>query len=176
MPSAAETKNINDELHKLGFGNLKDPGLVPAIAYYIKSHEQFRSQLFSVMPDKRKIAYDSLRPHLRFEAKPLDVYEAEMKLEAEKQQWGRYNQHTHMVDPFKVGEVGERLEKVAEKAIEAAEEEQRWLHLICVKCTAMDSYGATTRNDADLMATEKGWRQSDGKSYCKKCARKYLIH
>ena len=82
------------------------------------------------------------------------------------------------MEPFKVGEVGEKkLEKVAEAAILAEEVELKTLYLICAKCTAVGEYAAPTRTEAEKIAADKGWRASwDGKSHCKRCAKKYLIN
>lgn len=168
----ADQKKINGELRKLGFGSLDDPGLIPAIAYYIRDHAQFRGQLFSVLPEKRHLAYEALRPHLRFTPKPLSVYEEEMKTMAEQQQWGQWNPKTHQIEPFKVGEVGEKLDKVATKAID--EREMKCLYLTCAKCTKIADFMAPTRKEAEAEARSAGWLANDGKSYCKKHAKLYV--
>ena len=44
--------------------------MLSALAMGINSHEDFRKLLQTVEPEKRKIAYDVLRPRLSFQAKP----------------------------------------------------------------------------------------------------------
>lgn len=105
MKFKSEQDKINHELKRLGFGDLGDPNLIPSIAFFVKDHAQLRGQLFSVLPEKRRQAYEALKPHLRFRAKPLFVYECEMKEMAEKQQLPTYNDKTHQLDPYKPAEI-----------------------------------------------------------------------
>jgi hypothetical protein len=136
---------VNHELRKLGFGGLDDPNLIPSIAFFIKDHDQFRNQLFSVLPEKRRIAYEALRPHLRFAAKPLDVYEAEMKQLAERQQLPGFNPATGEVIPFKAGSVN--LDILATEAIrQNRHEKDSGLVLCCAKCTVQEVFRASFAN------------------------------
>lgn len=159
---------VNHELRKLGFGSLDDPNLIPQIAMCIRDHDQFRNQLFSVLPEKRRLAYEQLRPHLRFQAKPLDVYEAEMKQRAEREQWD-------VIDPanpvypqkFAAG----RLSELAEEAIKQnAHEVKGFLELICTACTKAGLFRAKIRKDAEKEAQSEGWRWAEKngqmKTYC----------
>ena len=132
MPvSLDERQRINHELKKLGFGGLKDPSLMQQIATLYTSHESFRGLLMSTQPKERRTAYEALRPHLSFMAKPLDVYEREIHEKAEREQWDVIHEdNPHFPQPFKVQEIETdeyKLARAAEEAIEqtAARESRR---------------------------------------------------
>jgi hypothetical protein len=165
MPSVSyeERKRVNHELKKLGFGGLEDRTLVAQIAFCIAGHDQFRGMLLSVMPDKRKFAYETLRPHLRFTPKPLDVYEAEGKRLAEEKQLPTWDGSAYP-KPYKPGEVESpeyRLKKVAEKALSKGV-----LTIQCKRCLVQEEFPALKRNDALYDAYKAGWRWDEGEHYC----------
>lgn len=173
MQSSLERKKINHELRKLGFGGLEDRNLIPSIAFFIRDHDHFRGQLFSVKPEQRREAYEALRPHLRFPAKPLDVYEAEMRHMAERQQLPSYNERTGELEPMKVGEIESpeyRLERLAQEAIaQNLHEKERGLHLKCHKCKVAGVFHAPLRSRAEKDAHAAGWRSDGRKDYCPAC-------
>lgn len=166
MPTSERTK-VDKELRKLGFGGLDDPNLIPQIAFCIRDHAQFRSQLFSVVPEKRAMAYNQLRPHLRFTAKPLDVYEAEMKEMAEKQQLPTLGEGEIYPKPFKTVELAEVAERVeAAIADEYEKPKERSLTLTCAHCLKEESFHSWSRVIADMKATDAGWFSEADKSWC----------
>lgn len=181
MPSAAERKKIDSELRKLGFGGLNDPNLTSQIAFFIRNHEQFRNQLFSVAPEKRKLAYDQLRPHLRFPAKPLDVYEAEMKEMAERKQLPTLREGEVYPVPYTPGEVGEKKAKTV-AAVEAAIEAERkpnkgHIFLVCRQCLFGQAFVGENAAMANKDAFDEGWRMDMDKPMCPKCRKKReIIH
>jgi len=59
---------------------------IAALAKTIRDHKHFETQLTSTDAESRQMLYDALRPHLRFEAKPLDVYVASAGQMAEREQ------------------------------------------------------------------------------------------
>lgn len=166
-----DRKRVNHALKSLGFGHLDDPNLITQVACLIESHEHFRGLLFSVHPDKRRLAYNSLRAHLRFTAKPLDVYELEIKRLAEEQQWD-------LIDPnnpaypkaFEVQNI--RLNDLAQEAIQQTEHEKKGgrLELVCSKCTKQRFFPAPKRKQAYKDAQAEGWRWAERnglmKTYC----------
>lgn len=167
-PKIQDRARINHELRKLGFGSLDDPNLIPQIAVCIRDHDQFRNQLFSVLPEQRQNAYNSLRPHLRFTAKPLDVYEAEIKQLAERQQLPSYNAATGELVPFKAGSVN--LDLLATEAIrQSRHEKEGGLVLVCAKCTSEQLFRAKLRKTAEKDSHAAGWRSDGQKNYCPKC-------
>lgn len=200
MPSISpkERQQINHKLKKLGFGGLDDPNIFAQIAVLYRTHDSFRGLLMSTAPDQRRIAYEALKPHLLFAAKPLDVYEREIKEKAEREQWDVWDGSVYP-KPFKVGEVESeeyKLQKLASEAIQQAQHEKAGgkLELVCLKCTAQQFFPAKTRKEAERLAQSDGWRweESNGtmKVYCRqhvpthgsviltciKCARREEIH
>jgi hypothetical protein len=169
MPKTLNDRSkVDHELRRLGFGGLDDPNLIPQIAFFIRDHAQFRGQLFSVLPEQRRLAYESLRPHLRFAAKPLDVYEAEMKEMAERQQLPGFNPATGEVIPFKAGSVD--LDRLATEAIQQKKHEDKGgvLELVCTHCTVFEHFRAPKKKEAQREAHSKGWRSDGKKTYCPK--------
>jgi len=153
---------LDHELKRKGFGGLDDPRLIQQIAFCVRDHVHLRQILVTVVPEKRTQAYEAMRPYLRFEAKPLDVYIAEAAdLAARKEQ-----------DQTKI-------DVIAEKAIARAEREWqsngKRLILVCVKCTRQEDFPASERFIAAGDAYREGWRKDDGKVYCKTCAPKIVI-
>lgn len=169
-----ERQQINHKLKKMGFGGLDDPNIFQQIATLYRTHESFRGLLMSTMPDQRRIAYESLRPHLCFVAKPLDVYESEIKEKAEREQWDVWN-GTAYPDKFKVGEIESeeyKLQRLATEALEQLEHEKAGGHLelVCTKCTLQKFFPAKNRKAATKAAYDAGWRWDERngakRTYC----------
>jgi len=168
MISLEQRSQINHKLKKLGFGGISDPNLFTQIATLYKTHDSFRGLLMSTMPDQRRIAYESLKPHLCFAAKPLDQYEREMKEKAEREQWDVVDpKNPHFPKAFEKTEVetpGYRLEKVAQEALaQNRHEKAGGLHLTCAKCMVVEIFRAKDRKQAEKDSHRAGWR-SDGRS------------
>jgi hypothetical protein len=171
-----ERTRINHELKKLGFGGLKDANILAQIATLYPTHESFRGLLMSTRPDQRRIAYEGIRPHLRFVAKPLDVYEREIHEKAEREQWDVIERdNPHFPRPFKVSEIETeeyKLAKLAEEAIdaEAHAKAKGVAELVCTKCTVAGHFPAVTKKAALKDAHDKGWRWDERngvvKTYC----------
>ena len=177
MPiSLDQRQKINHELKKLGFGGINDANLCAQIATLYTTHDSFRGLLMSTMPDQRRIAYEALRPHLCFVAKPLDVYEREIKEKAEREQWDVIDRNNpHFPQPFKVGEIESdeyKLARLASEALEANEHEKAGgvLELVCTKCTVMAQFAAPKRTQAAKAAYRMGWRWDERngtkRTYC----------
>jgi len=164
-PTARDRAKVNHALKTLGFGGLDDSGLLDQLAFFVRTHEQFRGLLMSTKPDQRRLAYESMAPRLRFAPKPLDVYECEIKEKAEREQWDIWN-GTPYPSKFKPGEVETpefRLERLAQEAIEqsAHEKAKGVLTMVCTKCTVAEQFPAEKRQDAVKRAYEGGWRWTD---------------
>ncbi len=161
----SERARVNHELKRLGFGGLDDPNLIPSIAFFIRNHDHFRSQLFSVKPEERRHAYNALRPHLRFAAKPLDVYEAEMRQMAEERQLPTYDPVTHQLVEYKAGSVD--LDLLATEAIrQNRHEKDHGLILTCASCAVVEVFRAKLRKDAERDSHKAGWRSNGEKNWC----------
>ena len=168
----AERQVINKKLKQVGFGGLDDPNLFAQIATLYRDHNSFRGLLMSTHPDQRRIAYESLRPHLCFTPKPLDVYEHEIKERAEREQWDVWN-GTAYPDKFKVGEIESDEFKLARQAREAIEQKEHegkggTLELVCTKCTVAEYFPAPKRKQAYKAAHDAGWRwdERNGRKRC----------
>jgi hypothetical protein len=177
MPvSLDQRQKINHELKKLGFGGIDDVNLFAQIATLYKTHDSFRGLLMSTKPQERRIAYEAIRPHLCFVAKPLDVYEREIHEKAEREQWDViHKDNPHWPQPFKVSEIETdeyKLQKIAQEAIEATEWEKAkgLLELVCTKCTLAAAFPAQHRKEAVKAAHDAGWRWEERngvtKTYC----------
>jgi len=177
MPvSIRERQKINHQLKKMGFGGIDDANLCAQIATLYTTHNSFRGLLMSTAKDQRRIAYEALRPHLCFLAKPLDVYEREIHEKAEREQWDVIHQdNPHFPQPFKVGEIESdeyKLAKLAEDAIAARKhaEAKGMVELICTHCTIAGQFPADTRKLALKAAQDAGWRWAERngtqKTYC----------
>ncbi len=174
-----ERQKVNHQLKRLGFGGLQDRNLFAQIATIYRTHESFRGLLMSTAPDQRRIAYESLKPHLCFEAKPLDQYAREVHEKAEREQWDVIEKdNPHFPQPFKVSEVESeeyRLARAAEQAIESAAAQQAAkgaLTLTCPRCTKEQAFVGETRVDASIRAREAGWALHS-RVICPECAPLY---
>lgn len=126
--TAEDKEKINRFLGSAGLGQLTDPGLISQIGFIarkkIKSHEQFRRWIEACEPEKRRDMYEAMKPYMNFDTlKPLDVYEAEMRLEAEVKQlpiWedGKFR----AFNPANISGESE-LDRLAREAIEKASDE-----------------------------------------------------
>lgn len=163
-------RRINHALKSIGMGGLDDPNLIGQMGFLVEDHLHFRGLLMSMPPDKRRLAYDALRPHLSFAAKPLDVYEAEMKRIAEQEQWPVNDDGSVYPKPFQVQNVD--LELRAQEAIQQNEHEKQGgrLELVCSKCTRAAYFPAKKRTEAYKTAERDGWRWAERngamKTYC----------
>ena len=173
-----ERTRINHQLKKLGFGGIDDPNLFAQIGTLYQTHDSFRGLLMSTKPEERRIAYDAIRPHLCFVAKPLDVYEREIHEKAEREQWDViHKDNPHWPQPFKVSEIETdeyKLEKAAQEAIAANEWEKMKgvLELVCTKCTVAGQFPAQSSKHAHKSAHDAGWRWDERnrvkRTYCPK--------
>lgn len=173
MLNKSERRRLSHELQRMGLASLEDPALLQQLATIYNTHEKFRGMLMSVTPEKRAEAYNALRSRLCFQPKPLDVYEAEMRLIAEQKQLDIWD-GTAYPKPFKVGEVETpqgRLERLASEAIResAFEKTGRQLTLTCIKCTKVANFPARIRKDAERDSHNAGWRSDGRRDFCPEC-------
>ena len=154
-------KQVNHELKKLGFGGLDDPAIVQQMAFCVQDHEHFRKVLLAVgTGEQRKIAYDVMRPHLRFEAKPLDWYIMRGQQEAEELQLPVQNGDGTFTAFKDYRPKQTPLEARAENALKDSvlrESAKGVLQLVCTKCTQQGIYYATDAIAAYAAAQRHGW-------------------
>lgn len=159
--SLEDRRKINHQLKTIGFGGLEDPNLIQQLAFVIEGHDHFRNILKVVQPLQRQIAYNTLRPHLTFAAKPLDVYIAEMGRIAEQEQLPIWDGETYYPKEMKVSDI--KLEGLAQEAIQQTEHEKAKgkLELVCTKCTVAEYFPAKLRKQAYDAAHRAGWRWAE---------------
>lgn len=187
MRSLGEREQINNFLGRKGLATLDNPGgMVQQLGYLIQGHEHCRQLLVKCEPAERHNMYESLRPHLRFEAKPLDVYIAEAGQKAEAEQLptitpdGKFQAFRTADIRTSDGQTGttEYAEVPADDTTAQAAVNQtfakKWLDLICRGCTAEATFTGDTKTDCWFNARIAGWKyHNDGEGYelCPDCAR-----
>lgn len=141
------------------FGIAEDIGeAIAAMARMVRDHRHLESILSGVDGERRQQMYDSIRPHLRFEAKPLDAYVAAMGRRAEAEQLPVQGPDGKLREFSPARDIAS-IERAAERAI-ARELEKRSLTLVCAKCSRQQSFSAVgeeTHVDVVLKARKIGW-------------------
>lgn len=149
-------KTLDRALKNRGFGGLEDPQIIHQLAFCVRDHEHFRTLLTACLPDKRTVMFETMRPHLNFEAKPLDVYlaeSAEMAAHRESDQ--------------------SPLDVMASDAIRRNQQESKVkgsLLITCIACTKEAVFPAVSRHEAAKDAAKAGWKLVDKKEFCPDCA------
>lgn len=202
MQSVEEKAKINRFLGSAGLGQLSDPGLISQIGFLagrkIKSHDDLKNWLNTCEPAERGSMLEALKPYLKFETKPLDVYVAELGMKAEADQlpvwedgkFRAYNPASIGTAPeWTNGEVYEQFGILPGKAIPkgdaplteqqqateiisaASSKEHVWV--VCSRCTKEDVFNGWCKQDAIDKMRWWGWRldsYSPLKELCPKCA------
>lgn len=87
MKTDSEKAQINRFLGSAGLGQLSDPGLIQQIGFLagkkIRNHDDLKVWINTCDPAERGNMLEALRPYLKFTPKPLDVYVAEIGMQAE---------------------------------------------------------------------------------------------
>lgn len=152
---------ISGELKKAGFGGLDDPNIVQQLAFCVRDHEHLRSLLSAMAPEKRNLAYQQLRPHLRFQAKPLDVYISEMREDAERRKLPIIDERGELVEFDDYHDKKAPLEVLAQEAIRQNEKEKNpkgTLELVCNRCTKVELIPAKNKAEAYQGSRLLGWK------------------
>ena len=124
----------------------------------VRDHRHFETLITEAPPELRQEVYDSLRPHLRFAAKPLDVYIADAKLRAEREQLPTLAEDGTL-QAFRPARDVSTTVKEAQDAIDAAAA-KRILTVVCAKCRREDQFFqlfGETAVDVILKARRVGW-------------------
>lgn len=169
-----ERSRIDRVLGHMGLGQLGDPGLFAALGFLVEGHDHLRQLINACEAPERVNMYNALKPNLRFEAKPLDVYIAELGQEAAARQMPTIEADGSL-KPFKVGELRMRSREEAEleTAQNAINEAVAKVHLevACGHCTRAEIFPGVTRDEALLAARRAGWRYDAEREteLCAKC-------
>lgn len=128
------------------------------LAPKIRDHKDLETKLTSAPPELRSVIYNTVKPYLRFKAKPLDTYVASAGVMAEQKQLPTLDVHG-MLHPFKPAADLRSVEKHAEEVIASALAE-RTLTLTCSKCTRNGLFyavGDETPVAVIMKARKDGW-------------------
>lgn len=136
--------------------NFKDA--IAFLARQIRDHDHLAQMLTSMEADDRVDFLESVRPHLKFAAKPLDSYISAMGQRAEREQWPTQDAEgkLHAFQPAR--DISSTVQD-AENAI-ARNLARRTLTVKCVKCTAQETFymiGKETAVDVRRKALTAGW-------------------
>lgn len=125
---------------------------IDVIAYSINDHEDFRKLLATVEPEKRQVAYETLRSRLPFKPKTLAEYISMNADYAERHQLPTVDGETGALTEFKIGEIG--LKQAAENALY----DGGIAVLTCRRCTLEEVFRADTPTGARIKAVQQGWK------------------
>lgn len=142
-----------------------------ALAMAIDDHEDMRKLMATVEPEKRKIAYETLRGLVSFQLKPLDEYIRMNGEFAERHRLPTLNTETGELTAFEPAR--NAVEKAAELAIhKGMDVKQGVLVLTCPKCTYHAEYSGFTVVSAVTLARADGWKYDAvlDREICPKCA------
>lgn len=155
-------KKINSFLGHRGLATLDEPqGLMAQLGYLVEDDAHFKSMLNKCEPSERRNMYESLRPHLRFEPRPLDVYIAELGMEAEIQQLPTVASDGTL-QAFRPTEIRSAI---------GAEIHKHRLEVVCRRCTKQEFFYGERKVDAVEQAREAGWAYDSitSKEICPDC-------
>lgn len=151
-----EKRELETQLLVRGFSGLEDPHLIPYLAALITDHEDFVGAMSEVDECKRQDMYDSMRPHLKFKAKPLHWYESRLyeRASAGASRWA----------PIEIGD----------KAYQPVPQDQATSVVVtftCSKCTRVQSFANETVVSAVIDGRTKGWVRDmlNSTEICPKC-------
>jgi len=187
---------VNEMLMSNGLGKLDDPGLIPQlgflVSHIVRTHEHFRDLVNKCEPSKRPALYESMKPYIRFELKPLDVYIAELADLAERKQLPTVNPDGTLSE-FKVPEIRSNNdgdepavlseaktpeEQAAQAGAEGAVAE-KFLELTCRSCTFYEVFAGWNKQTCINKARVAGWRavhseaRGEDAELCPACIARY---
>lgn len=168
MQSAAQRSSIDKVLMAHGLGRLRDgAGLVAQLAYLTRDHDHFRSLLNRCEPTERRNMYEAMRPYLRFDPKPLDVYISELAMDAEARQLPTIGEGGKFVPYSGAPEIVSEAQDALDEGLAKGH-----LTLTCRKCTRTETFAGYDKADAVKKAREAGWIYSalgEGVEICPDC-------
>jgi hypothetical protein len=146
-----------------GLGQLEDgTGLLAQLGFMVQDHEHLRSLLVRCEPENRSSMYDSLKPYLRFEARPLDSYIAESAQRAEAQKLptidaaGNLTWQDKALAPAVSATTVSPDDGLAQRIVNHALAKHH-LVVTCRSCTRQEQFTGDTQADAVLNARLAGW-------------------
>jgi hypothetical protein len=166
-------RTINNYLGNRGLSTLDNPqGMVQQLGFLVEDDKHFMQMLNKCQPQYRHDMYEALRPHLRFVPRPLDVYIAELGMQAEIEQLptvdndGKFRAfRTPEIDALDV----KRIEDVVEETLAS-----KHLTVTCKRCTREETFHGGTRGDVIYKLRAAGWTwgvdpTGEGQEICPVC-------
>jgi hypothetical protein len=165
MQTSRDRAQINNSLGRHGLATLDDPrGMLQQLGFLVQDHAHLRRMLIKCEPSERHTMYESLRPHLSFEPKPLDVYISEGGADAAARQLPTIGPDGQL-HGYSVPEI---ITGIAEEAIAKVH-----LTVTCKKCTRTVTFCGTRKADAVQKARFEGWTYNElnatGYEVCPSC-------
>jgi hypothetical protein len=143
---------------------------IKVLARTIRDDKHLENLLTSTPPEDRNDLYESVKPHLRFIPKPLDVYVSRVGQRAEREKWPTLDADGRLHEFRSARDVS-----TVQKLI-AAELAKRTLTLVCAKCLKQEVFhqvGEETNVDVILKARKAGWvhdyLSEPAREICPKC-------
>jgi hypothetical protein len=164
--TGSERAEVNRFLAKHGFGLLSDKGLMPQLALCIEDETTLKRILNLTTPEERTTCYESLRPFLRFNVRPLDVLLSEIAMDAEIRQLPVIRDDGSF-RAFNVPEVQTAVDKAVATGT---------LELNCHRCLKFEAIPAISRAFGEELAREKGWTSTHGVTRCPACSELMKLH
>jgi hypothetical protein len=166
MNNIQDRKTINNYLGNRGLATLDNPGgLCQQLGYLVEDETHLKQILNRCAPELRRECYEAVLPHLRFKARPLDVYLSELGAEAEAEQLPVVNEagKFRAYNPPDIRTV----QRVVEESISS------WhLTLTCKKCLREETFHGGRRADVIFKARDAGWTYeaaNGGRETCPAC-------
>lgn len=163
---------LNRVLQLNGLASMAEPAALCAqIAFMVTGHDHFQSLLNTCEPAERRRMYEALVPNLRFPAKPLDVYLANIAIDAEARQLPVMGEGGKLRE-FRAPEVRSD-QAIAQDAVREALAKEH-LHLVCRKCTKEAVFDGMRKADCVHAARSAGWTygldaEGKGRELCPEC-------
>ena len=163
---------LKKALNKFGI-SLSINDAIAALAGTIRDDAHFQRLIAEADPKIRQEFYDSVQPHLKFRAKPLDVYVADAQQKAEREKLPLIGENGQLL-PFRPARDVATGIKDAEEAIARGLAERR-LTLTCSKCLAEETFykvGDETQVGVMIKVRRAGWVYDPERETetCPKCA------
>lgn len=149
----AEENAINRVLKARGMPTLDEPGVLMALAYQVQDHTHFMELLRACDPALRRDMYESMRPYLRFIAKPLEDYIIASKEHAEAAELPLMDEygflHPHRIGVVEVPEI------------------ELWAQ--CAKCQKEGIFCGFNTSDAIFTMRSSGWAYDESSQQSHVC-------
>jgi len=137
---------------------LGEPGVVETLSWLVEGHQHFTELLRACDPPLRREMYEAMRPHLRFNADPLDAYVATAKAHAEAAELPVMDENG-ILHPYRVGVIETEPASV-----------ELWAQ--CAQCQKEATFAGANLGDAIFTMRTSGWAYDEStaqRNLCPEC-------